>query len=121
VDSIDYAANAGIIPTVACMSEKDAFFQGHVLMGKAMEQEGLKLVNLISPGAGHVLDPATHKEQMRLLGEYATKGLNHEPKHVRFVTWSLKYDRCHWLQILALKEHYARAELDAVPPSCLSW
>jgi pimeloyl-ACP methyl ester carboxylesterase len=113
LDSIDYAANAGIVPTVACMGEKDVFFQAHVLMGKAMEKEGLKLVNLISPGTGHVLDPVTHKEQMRILGEYATKGLNREPKHVRFVTWSLKYDRCHWLQILALKEHYARAELDA--------
>ena len=113
LDSIDYAANAGVVPAIACMGEKDVFFQAHVLMGKAMETEGLKMVNLISPGTGHVIDPVTHKEQMRRIGEYAAKGLDHAPRHLRFVTWTLKYSRCHWLQILGLEEHYARAELEA--------
>jgi poly(3-hydroxybutyrate) depolymerase len=113
LDSIDYAANAGVIPAIACMGEKDVFFQAHVLMGKAMEREGLKMVNLISPGTGHVIDPVTHKEQMRRISEYAVKGLDHTPKHLRFVTWTLKYSRCHWLQVLGLQEHYARAELEA--------
>jgi pimeloyl-ACP methyl ester carboxylesterase len=114
LDSIDYAANAGVVPAIACMGEKDVFFQAHVLMGKAMEREGLKMVNLISPGTGHVIDPVTHKEQMRRLGEYADKGLDHAPRHLRFVTWTLKYSRCHWLQVLGLEEHYARAELEAM-------
>jgi len=113
LDSIDYAANAGVVPAIACMGDKDVFFQAHVLMGKAMEREGLKMVNLISPGTGHVIDPVTHKEQMRRIGEYATKGIDHAPKHLRFVTWTVKYGRCHWLQLLGLEEHYARAELEA--------
>src|SRR5436305_7718876 len=113
LDSIDYAANAGVVPVIACMGEKDVFFQAHVLMGKAMEKEGLKMVNLISPGTGHVIDPVTHKEQMKRIGAYAAKGLDHRPRHLRFVTWTLKYSRCHWLQVLGLGEHYARAELDA--------
>ncbi len=113
LDSIDYAANAGTVPAIACIGEKDPFFQAHVLMGKAMEREGLKMVNLISPGTGHVIDPVTHKEQMRRIGEYATKGLNHAPRHLRFVTWTLKYNTCHWLRVLGLGEHYARAELEA--------
>ena len=71
------------------------------------------MVNLISPGTGHVLDPATHEEQMRRIGELAAKGLDHVPEHIRFVTWTLKYSRCHWLQVLGLGEHYARAELEA--------
>ncbi len=113
LDSVDYAANAGVIPAVACMGEKDVFFQAHVIMGRAMEKEGLKMVNLISPGTGHVIDPVTHKEQLRLIGEFAEKGLDHASKHLRFVTWTLKYGRCHWLQVLGLEEHYARAELEA--------
>src|SRR5213078_1282674 len=55
----------------------------------------------------------THKEQMKRIGEYAARGLDHKPRHLRFVTWTLKYSRCHWLQVLGLGEHYARAELDA--------
>src|SRR5204863_5429683 len=109
LDSVDYAVNAGVVPVVAAMGEKDPFFQAHVLMGQAMEREGLKLVNLISPGTGHVIDPVTHKEQMRRIGEYAAKGVDRAPRHIRFVTWTLKYNRCHWLQILGLGEHYARA------------
>jgi poly(3-hydroxybutyrate) depolymerase len=113
LDAIDYAANAGVVPVVACMGEKDVFFQAHVLMGRAMEKEGLHLVNVISPGTGHVIDPATHKEQMRRIGVYAAKGRDRAPRHLRFVTWTLKYSRCHWLQVLALGEHYARAEIEA--------
>jgi poly(3-hydroxybutyrate) depolymerase len=113
LDSIDYAANADVVPVVACMGEKDPFFQAHVLMGRAMEKEGLKLVNLISPGTGHVIDPVTHKEQMKRIGEYVGRGLDRSPRHLRFVTWTLKYSQCHWLQVLGLKEHYARADLEA--------
>ncbi len=112
LDSVDYAANAGVVPAIACMGEKDPFFQAHVIMGKAMEREGLTMVNLISPGTAHVVDPATHKEQMRRIGEYAAKGLA-PPRRLRFVTWTLKYARCHWLEVLGLGEHYARAELEA--------
>jgi len=111
LDSVGFAANAGVVPAVACMGEKDVFFQAHVLMGKAMAKEGLEMVNLISPGTGHVIDPRTHEEQMRRIGSHAAKGRDNAPKRLRFVTWSLKYDRCHWLQILALNEHYSRAEL----------
>ena len=113
LDSVDYAANAGVVPAVACMGEKDPFFRAHEIMGRAMAREGLALVNLISPGTGHVLDPATHSEQMRRLGEFAAKGSDRAPGHIRFVTWTLKYSRCHWLQVLGMGEHYARAELEA--------
>jgi poly(3-hydroxybutyrate) depolymerase len=113
LDSVDWAANAGAVPAIACMGEKDVFFQAHVLMGKAMEKEGLKMVNLISPGTGHVIDPKTHAEQMSHIAAYAEKGLDRSPKHIRFVTWTLKYDRCHWVRVLGLEEHYARAEIDA--------
>ncbi|WP_406695934.1 CocE/NonD family hydrolase [Singulisphaera sp. Ch08] len=113
LDSVDYAANAGVVPAIACMGEKDLFFQAHEIMGRAMAKEGLTMVNLISPGTGHVIDPATHREQMRRIHETTDKGLNHTPNHVRFVTWTLKYSRCHWVQILGMAEHYARAELDA--------
>ena len=71
------------------------------------------MVNLISPGTGHVIDPVTHAEQMRRIGLYNAKGLNRQPEKLRFVTWTLKYSRCHWLEVLGLKQHYARAEISA--------
>ncbi|MBV8880934.1 MAG: prolyl oligopeptidase family serine peptidase [Planctomycetaceae bacterium] len=113
LDSIYYAANAGMVPAIGAVGDKDVFWDCHVIMGRAMEQEGLKMVNLVAPGTGHVIDPATHREQMRRIGEHAAKGLDPAPREVRFVTWTLKYNRCFWIELLALKEHYGRAEVKA--------
>jgi pimeloyl-ACP methyl ester carboxylesterase len=113
LDSVDYAANAGVVPAIACMGEKDVFFQAHVIMGEAMRREGLTMVNLISPETGHVIDPVTHAEQMRRIGEYAARGIDHVPRKLRFVTWTLKYPRCHWLELQGLGEHYRRGEISA--------
>jgi len=113
LDSVDYAANAGVVPALAAIGDQDVFFQAHVIMGEAMTKEGLRMVNLIAPGTGHVIDPVTHREQLRRIGEYAAKGLDHAPRQLRFVTWTLKYNRCHWLELLALNRHYERAELVA--------
>jgi hypothetical protein len=113
LDSIDYAANARMVPAIGAIGDKDVFWDCHVIMGKAMEQEGLKMVNLVSPGTGHVIDPPTHKEQMRLIGERVAKGIDPAPREVHFVTWTLKYNRCFWVEVLALKEHYVRAEIRA--------
>lgn len=113
LDSVDYAANAGVVPVIAAIGDQDVFFQAHVIMGEAMVKEGLQMVNLISPGTGHVIDPGTHQEQLRRIGEYAAKGLDHVPRQLRFVTWTLKYNRCHWLELLTLNKHYERAEVIA--------
>ena len=56
---------------------------------------------------------AKTEEKLRQINEFVVKGLDHAPKHLRFVTWTLKYSRCHWLQVLGLEEDYARAELEA--------
>ncbi len=113
LDSIDYVANASMVPEIACIGDKDTFFQSHVHMGEVFAKEGIPFVNLISPGTGHVIDPKTHAEQMRRIGEYVAKGLDHDPKQMRFVTWTLKYSRCHWLELLGLGKHYERAEFRA--------
>jgi poly(3-hydroxybutyrate) depolymerase len=113
LDSVDYAANAGVVPVIAAIGEKDVFFQAHVIMGEALAREGLPMVNLISPGTGHVLDPVTHREQLRRIGEQVVTGLDRDPQQLRFVTWTLKYNRCHWVELLGLGRHYERAEFRA--------
>jgi hypothetical protein len=113
LDSVDYAANAGVVPAIAAIGDKDIFFHAHVIMGESFAKEGIPFTNLISHGTGHVIDPTTHAEQMRRIGEHVAKGLNNDPKQLRFVTWTLKYNRCHWLELLSLGKHYERAEFRA--------
>jgi hypothetical protein len=82
-------------------------------MAQKMRDEGLHLTNLISPQTAHVVDPVTHAEQMRHIAAYAASGVDRRPRTVKFVTWSLKYSQCHWMQILGLDRHYERAEIVA--------
>ncbi len=117
LDSVDYAANAGVVPAIAAMGEKDIFFDAHVLMGQAFSREGLTLNNLISPGTGHTIDPKVHAEQLGQIQVHVEQGLNHVPATLRFVTWTLKYNRCHWLELLRLHQHYDRTEFEAELPN----
>jgi pimeloyl-ACP methyl ester carboxylesterase len=110
LDSVDYAANAGVVPEVAAIGEVDPFFQAHVIMRKAMAAEGLEMVNLISPNTAHVQDPKTWAKQMEMIRAIAERGRQPDMPHLRFVTWTLKYADCHWVTLLRLHKQYQRAE-----------
>lgn len=112
VDAIDYAANARMVPVVAAMGDQDPYYSSHLLIGKAFEREGVPFVGLVDRGAGHAITPQVYQEQLRLLEEHAAKGIDPLPKHVRFVTWTLKFSRCHWLELLGLEAHYQRADIE---------
>lgn len=112
-DAIGYAANAWVVPVVAAMGEHDPGFINHTYMEEAFAAEGLRLDNLISPGTAHRIDPAVQAEQLRRIAvQIAARPLG-APLNLRFVTWSLKYASCHWLELRELERHYARAEIAA--------
>ena len=113
VDAIDYTANAGMVPVVAAMGDQDPYFSSHLLIEKAFAKEGIPFNGIVAEGAGHGLSAASRQDQLKRLGEYAARGSDPFPKHVRFVTWTLKFSRCHWIEVLGLAEHYQRAEIDA--------
>jgi dienelactone hydrolase len=113
VDAIDYAANAGVVPVVALMGNRDEYWPSHLLMKDAFGREGVPFVDLVDPGAGHGPTAKAVAEQVRMLGERAAHGKDPAPKRVRFVTWTLKFSKCNWIEVLGLREHYERAEIDA--------
>jgi poly(3-hydroxybutyrate) depolymerase len=113
VDAIDYTANAGMVPVVAVMGDKDPYFGSHLLIEKEFAKEGIPFNGIVDHGAGHGITLAAFNEHINRLDEIAVKGSDAFPKHVRFVTWTLKFSRCRWIEVLGLTEHYKRAEIDA--------
>ena len=113
VDAVDYTANAGMVPVVAAMGDKDPYYSSHLLIEKAFAKEGLPFTGIVDHGAGHSLTPEVMQEQLNQLEELAVKGSDPFPKHIRFVTWTLKFNRCRWVEVLGLAEHYQRAEIGA--------
>jgi dienelactone hydrolase len=113
VDAIDYTANAGMVPVIAVMGDKDPYFSSHLLIEKAFAKEGIPFNALVDHGAGHGITQAAFQEHINQLDEIAARGADPFPKRIRFVTWTLKFSRCRWIEVLGLAEHYQRAEIDA--------
>lgn len=112
LDAVRYAANAGMVPAIAAHGGEDgSAMRNHLNMANTMAAEGQQMVNLVAQGAAHVINPATKAKQLELIRLYADRGLDHAPRHLHFVTWSLRYNRCHWLELLQLDEHYTRTEM----------
>lgn len=113
VDAIDYAANGLLVPVVAAMGDQDPYYASHLLIERTFAQQGIPFTGLVDAGAGHSITAAVQRKQLSLLAEKIAVSREDPPSHIRFVTWTLKYSHCHWIEILGLSRHYQRAEIDA--------
>lgn len=114
-DSIDYAMNLYDCPVVAYSGAADPQKQAADEMDKAMAAVGLHLEHVIGPGnTKHFYHPAAKAEVSRRIDLIADRGREPMPSHVKFVTWTLKYNRMRWLQLDGLEHHWQQAQVDAV-------
>ncbi len=109
-DAVDYAPNLFNIPVVGYGGEDDPQLQATLNMKEAAEKAGVPLSILIGPKTAHAYHPATFDEIMRQLARHTR---NPQREQVQFTTYTLKYNRCHWVAIDALDEHYKKATVRA--------
>ena len=112
-DCVDYAVNLHNLPTIAYSGSEDRQKQAADIMEKYLAKEGLKLTHIIGPGMGHKYHPDAKVEIERRLASIAQRGRNPAPAHVKFATYTLRYNQSHWVQLDALEKHWERAEIDA--------
>lgn len=112
-DCTDWALNLHHLPTVAYSGENDKQKQAADVMATAMSKVGLDLTHIIGPKMGHSYDAASKKEINRRIDSIAELGRNPVPPRVRFTTWTLKYNRMHWVVLDGLERHWDRATVDA--------
>lgn len=112
-DCTDYAGNLFNCPTVAYSGEKDRQKQAADIMAQALEKEGIQLTHVIGPGTAHSYHPAAKVEINRRLDAIVARGRDPLPRRVQFTTWTLRYNRSHWVQIDGLEQHWERARVVA--------
>jgi Prolyl oligopeptidase family len=112
-DCPDYAVNLFNLPTIAYSGEIDSQKQAADVMEKALKGEGIDLVHLIGPKTGHAYHLETKKELDRQINEIVEKGRDPLPKHVKFQTYTLRYNRSFWVAIDGMEKHWERARVDA--------
>ena len=105
-DCTDYAANFFNLPTVAYSGEIDSQKQAADMMEKALAAEGLNLTHLIGPKTAHSYHPQAKVEINRRIDSIAAKGRDPAPKHVRFTTWTLRYNQSFWVTVDGLEQHW---------------
>lgn len=126
-DSVDYALNAFNVPIAGYGGENDPQLKASTNLVEALQALGfgMKTDGLITRGAGidflrvvgaqmgHKIDPASARILNEFHNSHAVKGLDLNPKHLRLVTYTVKYGKGAWLSIELLREQYQRAEVDA--------
>jgi len=114
-DCPGYTVNLGQLPTIAYSGDMDIQKQAADLMAAAHELEGMQLLHIIGPMTGHKIHPDSAKEIEARLAEWAVKGINRSPTHLRFATFTLKYNQMHWLKVDGMKEHWEEARVAIRP------
>ena len=114
------------MPTVGYIGETDGN-AGAYEMRDAWTQEGfrftqetpyrwttrdLRALFLIGPKTGHSWHPES-KAASEAFIRRALLDADKVPNRLRCVTFTTRFNECHWLAIGGLDEHYVRAEVDA--------
>jgi hypothetical protein len=113
-DATLYAANFADVPMIAYSGEIDPQKQSADIMEKFLEQEGLKLERLIGPKTAHKYEPETKKILSQRLDALIAEGRDPFPQHVRFVTYTLRYNQMKWVTIDQLEKHWERSEINGL-------
>jgi pimeloyl-ACP methyl ester carboxylesterase len=73
---------------------------------------GVPGIFLISQNTGHGTSPLVRQRLDAFLKEWGDKG-QVSPDHLRFLTYTTRYNRDYWASLDGLEKHYERAEIDA--------
>jgi predicted esterase len=112
-DAADYAENAFDVPVVAYAGENDPQLQAAKNIEAKLKPLGIPMTLLVAPGLKHEMPAEWRARAEEQYEKYTRKGRPEYPLKIRFVTWTLKYNRCDWVEILRLEQHYHRSLVDA--------
>jgi predicted esterase len=112
-DAVDSAENAFDVPVVAYAGEKDKQLQAARNIEERLKPLGIPMTLLVAPGLGHEFPAEWRAKAETAYARYATKGREEYPERVRFVTYTLRYPTCAWVELIGLHRHYQRARVDA--------
>jgi predicted esterase len=112
-DAVDYAANAADVPVVAYAGADDPQLQAARNIEAKLKERNIPMALLVAPGLGHQFPPQWQKKAEAEYARHLVKERSEHPRHVHFVTYTLRYPKCYWVEILALGRHYEKALVDA--------
>ena len=77
-----------------------------------LRSQGAPGLWMVSKNTGHGTSPLVRQRLDAFLKEYGDKGQS-SPDHIRFLTYTTRYNHDYWVSLDGLEKHYERAEVDA--------
>ena len=126
-DAVDYSLNAFNTPTVGYGGENDAQLQASVNIREQLTSEGfrfqqdgpyrwvtndLRALFLIGPKTAHAWHPDSRAQSNAFIAK-ALETADRVPDHLRFVTYTTRFNTCYWLTVEGLDETYQRGDVNA--------
>ena len=128
-NTYEWMLNAFNMPFIGYVGEIDGTFSKHVAARQQLMREGFHLegesfttglrvkevpsiVFLVAPNTPHATDPEFRKRMDAMHLENLKRG-RVSPDHLRFLTYTTRYNRSHWATLDGLEKHYERAEIEA--------
>jgi dienelactone hydrolase len=112
-DAVDYAENAFNVPVVAYSGDQDPQMQAARNIEAKLKPLGIPMTHVVAPGLAHQFPPEWRKKAEALYAQHAAKGRDEYPPRVRFVTYTLRYPGCGWVEMMGLDRHYERSFVEA--------
>jgi hypothetical protein len=78
-----------------------------------LHSQGTPGIFLISQQTGHGTSPLVRERLDSFLKEWGDKGQT-SPDHIRFVTWTTRYNHDYWISVDGLGKTYDRADVEAI-------
>jgi predicted esterase len=110
-DATKYAANLHQCPTVAYSGSIDKQKQAADIMAEYLLKEDMELIHVIGKGMGHKYDDKSLEIINATVDKWADQPKDKFPSRIEFVTYTLRYNKMHWLTVDALEEHWKEARV----------
>jgi hypothetical protein len=112
-DAVDYAANAFHVPVVAYGGSDDPQLQAARNIEERLKPLKIPMTLLVAPGLGHQFPAEWRKRAEDEYLKHLVRPRPEYPDKVQFVTYTLRYPRCLWINLLGLERHYDKATVAA--------
>lgn len=126
-DAVDDSLNAVNLPVVGYGGEIDPQLQGSTNIREQLTREGfhfrheglnwfgadLQSIFLVGPQTAHKFHPESKKTSDEFIERAVANGRKERPEHIRFITYTPRYNTAFWIHVDALDRQYERAEIDA--------
>lgn len=113
-DAVAYAENASNVSVVAYGGDQDPQLQAAQNIEAKLKPLAIPMTLLVAPGLAHAFPLEwQRKAEVEYNKHVGVNERSLDPRHVRFVTYTTRYDDCAWVRVQRLIRHYERTLVDA--------